>query len=480
MRISLRVVVYVSTLVLAESACAVGPLGINWEARELVASGTTDFQDMAGADRYLAFKNGTTLLAYFNQTEQNIDLHWRENDFGPGWAGRAIVGNTRPGGTDPGAFPSLAVSRSGVVAVSYITSDGFAEAWATIATPTGDFAAPWLKEHLYKYDARQTAIAFDSNGKLGLAFHDRISRKLFYHQYAIGSQQTFDQVLAEKVTTTTEDGWWPSLTYYGTAAKIASYNQEQDDVEFQYRLNTGVWQTRVVDREGFTGARPSIAINPQTGRAAIAYYDRDQKDLRFGQELDNGDWVLSTLDSIGNVGEYLSLIFDPTDARPVIAYTDVSNADLKLAWHDGNTWRTQVVDGIDNRVGWTPSIAYARDGRLAIAYMNDETDGGDLYYIQGVPAIPGDFDGNGTVDAGDFPIWQTRFGLPATSSRQGDADADHDVDGNDFLIWQRQLGTRTPSLTQAVPEPTSILILTASVLPFFQFQRCQTRNDYRL
>jgi autotransporter-associated beta strand protein len=68
-------------------------------------------------------------------------------------------------------------------------------------------------------------------------------------------------------------------------------------------------------------------------------------------------------------------------------------------------------------------------------------------------AIPGDFDGNGTVNGADLTIWQTAF---ATTSL-GDADGDFDSDGGDFMIWQRNLGQSFPVTPAggAVPEPAA-------------------------
>src|SRR3954447_23324478 len=109
-------------LIVIASAPAIGPLGINWQSRETVATGTTDYQDMAGADRYLAFRNGQALIAYFNQSQSQVQLHWRDNSC-PCWGGPAVVGNTQPTGNDPGAFPSIAVSSSGAPYVSYVNFD---------------------------------------------------------------------------------------------------------------------------------------------------------------------------------------------------------------------------------------------------------------------------------------------------------------------------------------------------------------------
>lgn len=77
--------------------------------------------------------------------------------------------------------------------------------------------------------------------------------------------------------------------------------------------------------------------------------------------------------------------------------------------------------------------------------------------VTGGPAIPGDFDGNGTVDANDLALWQNGFGISSgAAAGDGDADGDSDVDGLDFLTWQRN---HTQAAAVAVPEPLTAALL---------------------
>jgi hypothetical protein len=80
--------------------------------------------------------------------------------------------------------------------------------------------------------------------------------------------------------------------------------------------------------------------------------------------------------------------------------------------------------------------------------------------------LDGDLNGNGITDATDLAIWQAGYGAKVNASpATGDADGDGDVDGRDFLRWQRGFGlSNLMAQSTTVPEPTSFLLLAASVV----------------
>lgn len=70
--------------------------------------------------------------------------------------------------------------------------------------------------------------------------------------------------------------------------------------------------------------------------------------------------------------------------------------------------------------------------------------------------LPGDYNGDGMVNAEDLETWSNTYGttgtpLPADGNQNGI------VDGADFLVWQRSVGSLPPSLS--IPEPAAFVLV---------------------
>lgn len=83
-----------------------------------------------------------------------------------------------------------------------------------------------------------------------------------------------------------------------------------------------------------------------------------------------------------------------------------------------------------------------------------------------VPALAGDYNGNGTVDAADYVVWrktlgQTGAGLAADGTGQAGG-PDGVVDQLDYDFWRSHFGQTTgggASVHAAVPEPTALVLM---------------------
>jgi T5SS/PEP-CTERM-associated repeat protein len=90
---------------------------------------------------------------------------------------------------------------------------------------------------------------------------------------------------------------------------------------------------------------------------------------------------------------------------------------------------------------------------------------GNQLVLSIVPALAGDYNTNGTVDAGDYVVWrktngQQGHGLLADGTGNGAVDAD------DLAVWRANFGATSTGLgaAVAVPEPASTALLLAATI----------------
>jgi predicted outer membrane repeat protein len=76
------------------------------------------------------------------------------------------------------------------------------------------------------------------------------------------------------------------------------------------------------------------------------------------------------------------------------------------------------------------------------------------------PALPADFNGNGTVNGGDFLTWQRNFGKTGATKADGDANGDGNVNGADLTAWKAGYGSAAAS---AAASSSSTVSFTAAL-----------------
>jgi hypothetical protein len=94
---------------------------------------------------------------------------------------------------------------------------------------------------------------------------------------------------------------------------------------------------------------------------------------------------------------------------------------------------------------------------------------------------PGDYNGDGTVDAADYTVWRDTSG--SASDLLADGSGNRAVDQDDFLLWKEHFGETIasgsgaaagPSGSAPVPEPASGLVwILAAGLTALLFGRCR-------
>lgn len=77
--------------------------------------------------------------------------------------------------------------------------------------------------------------------------------------------------------------------------------------------------------------------------------------------------------------------------------------------------------------------------------------------------LPGDFNGDGVVDATDLEFWSKSFGQNGNFIH-ADGDADGDVDAADYLLWQRNLRNSLTPVSVPEPNPALLVVLSGTCL----------------
>ena len=100
-----------------------------------------------------------------------------------------------------------------------------------------------------------------------------------------------------------------------------------------------------------------------------------------------------------------------------------------------------------------------RDGLFA-SYQLDGTELELTTYL----ALPGDANGDGSVDGSDFGIWNINKFRTGTNWTTGDFNGDGTTDGSDFSIWNGNKFTSVAAAVGNVPEPMGWLLPLLSVV----------------
>jgi hypothetical protein len=86
-----------------------------------------------------------------------------------------------------------------------------------------------------------------------------------------------------------------------------------------------------------------------------------------------------------------------------------------------------------------------------------------------LPAVPlpGDYNGNGNVDAADYVVWRTTLGQTG-AGLAADGNGDNQVGPDDYDVWRANFGATTSSGSVsseqvAAPEPTTFTLVLLAV-----------------
>lgn len=215
----------------------------------------------------------------------------------------------------------------------------------------------------------------------------------------------------------------------------------------------------------------------------------------------SSDWQIRHNSGIGSAAAPAGNV--PLEATGFVGFwlkTTAENAQVRIAIDDpfganttaleGGYWQSIVADGQWHLYQWNledanhwDAFAGGADGVISAAMVSIDSiffrgNGNTEIFLDTVShnpsgplaaaPLPGDFNGDGSVDGADLAAWKQHFGAASGATlAQGDANGDGAVNGSDFLVWQRNVTagatTATPNAAP-VPEPATAWLLLAGGL----------------
>jgi hypothetical protein len=107
-----------------------------------------------------------------------------------------------------------------------------------------------------------------------------------------------------------------------------------------------------------------------------------------------------------------------------------------------------------------------------------------LSLTQNTPVLPGDYNGDHSVDSYDYVVWrqslgQTGVGLAA------DGDHDNSIGYGDYDVWRSHFGTTSAGsgsalLSAKVPEAASLVLAAFSAAAILLVRRTRRTNRYAI
>jgi hypothetical protein len=122
-------------------------------------------------------------------------------------------------------------------------------------------------------------------------------------------------------------------------------------------------------------------------------------------------------------------------------------------------------------VGFNTSSIGSKSGTITLTSTNQGIPVGIINIpVNFLIVLPGDYNGDGSVDAGDYVVWRKNSGLTGGATyAKGDGDRDGNVTIADYAIWRSHFGQTASGsgsgdgLASAVPEPSSLALAVIGI-----------------
>ncbi|MEN1681090.1 MAG: choice-of-anchor M domain-containing protein [Planctomycetota bacterium] len=171
----------------------------------------------------------------------------------------------------------------------------------------------------------------------------------------------------------------------------------------------------------------------------------------------NGD-LTYTLEAVleGPEGGEVAVWQQDSNGDPIPYFSTVEGADVtnelvdQISGHDHYNWTFSEPGVYRLLIG--ASAVHVQDGLVQSSDVLTFVVGGDTALTP--DNSPGDFNGDGVVDAADFTVWRDNLGATEDGLVLGGNGDGGQVDNSDYLLWRGLFGTQYPAAGSASTSPT--------------------------
>ncbi len=261
-----------------------------------------------------------------------------------------------------------------------------------------------------------------------------------------------------------------------------------------FRSDADVSIPNTTDRLEVTGTTMVEAGATFTGTGAFSNLNTAQLTLNDGVELDvpllnNGQLVLggearvTTFDQvstgdllidIGGTGikDYDHLLFDNTASIAGDLIVTLTGGFMPLAGDEFDLLTGN--GGVSGTFATTPEELPALGGGLG---WEIDYNGAEVVLRVVSDGLPGDFNGDGTVNLADYTVWRDNLGAATEAALSGNGNNSAGVDAGDYPLWKTGFasgsasGSATTVAAENVPEPMSYVLLLAAATMLLTVRR---------
>jgi hypothetical protein len=187
-------------------------------------------------------------------------------------------------------------------------------------------------------------------------------------------------------------------------------------------------------------------------------------------------WMQAVADSVPamvDVGQVVNVGVTVSNIAPVIAVIGADELDYSLTTSGSisgsflNQMDAALGSGNMHNVSLNTSTLGAKTGTITVTSTSQGVQNGLINIpVSFTVVLPGDYNGNNSVDAADYAIWRKTLGQSVPTGTGADGSRDGTVGPEDLTVWRAHFGQSASgagSGLSAVPEPSAATLLLLGV-----------------